>query len=126
MNLEEFRKFRERMNERILEADNLEIRRFFALDSRVYEDGALPARTKELLGLVASLVLRCDDCITYHIIRCVEEGITDEEFFEAFSVGLVVGGSIVIPHLRRAVARLDEIRAAASDAPASDAPARNI
>lgn len=120
MNLEEFRKFRERMNERILEADNLEIRRFFALDSRVYEDGALPARTKELLGLVASLVLRCDDCITYHIIRCVEEGITDEELFEAFSVGLVVGGSIVIPHLRRAVARLDEVRAAASDAPAGN------
>src|SRR5690606_40151749 len=106
MGLNEFRAFRERMNDRLLGADNLDIKRFFALDSRVYEDGALPARTKELLGLVASLVLRCDDCITYHIIRCVEEGITDEEFFEAFSVGLVVGGSIVIPHLRRALARL--------------------
>lgn len=106
------------MNERILEADNLEIRRFFALDSRVYEEGALPVRTKELLGLVASLVLRCDDCITYHIIRCVEEGCTDAELLEACSVGLVVGGSIVIPHLRRAIATLDELRAVA-DAPSA-------
>lgn len=122
MSLEEFRKFRERMNERILEADNLEIKRFFALDSRAYESGALPTRTKELLGLVASLVLRCDDCITYHIIRCAEEGVTDEEFFETFAIGLVVGGSIVIPHLRRAVARLDEIRAASGGTQAS-APA---
>jgi AhpD family alkylhydroperoxidase len=108
--LEEFRTFREKMNERILSAENLEIRRFFALDSRVYEQGALDTRTKELLGLVASLVLRCDDCITYHVVRCLEEGVTDEEAFEAFSVGLVVGGSIVIPHLRRAVATLDQLR----------------
>lgn len=118
MSLQEFRAFRERMNERILASDNLEIRRFFALDSRVYEDGALPTRTKELLGLVASLVLRCDDCISYHIVRCAEEGVTDAEFYEAFSVGLIVGGSIVIPHLRRAVATLDEVRQAAeSDTP---------
>lgn len=110
MDLEEFRKFRERMNDRILEAENLEIRRFFALDGRAYEAGALDTRTKELLGLVASMVLRCDDCITYHLVRCAEEGLSDEELFEAFSVGLVVGGSIVIPHLRRAVDRLDEIR----------------
>jgi AhpD family alkylhydroperoxidase len=115
MSLEEFRRFREKMNERILAADNLDIRRFFALDSRVYEEGALPVKTKELLGLVASLVLRCDDCITYHIIRCAEEGVTDAEFFEAFSVGLVVGGSIVIPHLRRAVATLDEVRTRAAE-----------
>jgi len=114
MDLKEFRSFRERMNERILEAGNLDIKRFFALDSRVYEDGALPTRTKELLGLVASLVLRCDDCITYHILRCVEEGVSDDEFLETFSVGLIVGGSIVIPHLRRAVATLDEVRAAAA------------
>ncbi len=112
--LEEFRQFRERMNERILGQDNLDIRRFFALDSRVYEAGALPAKTKELLGLVSSLVLRCDDCITYHIGRCAEEGVTDEEFFEAFSVGLVVGGSIVIPHLRRAVDTLDQVRRSGS------------
>ena len=107
--LEEFRRFRERMNERILAADNLEIKRFFALDSRAYEGGALDARTKELLGLVASLVLRCDDCITYHMVRCKEEGVSEAEFFETFSVGLVVGGSIVIPHLRRAVDTLDEL-----------------
>ena len=113
-NLEAFRTFRERMNERILGADNLEIRRFFALDSRVYESGALDTLTKELLGLVASLVLRCDDCITYHVIRCAEEGVTDPEMLEAMSVGLIVGGSIVIPHLRRAVARLDEVRAIGS------------
>ncbi len=109
--VEEFRAFRERMNERILSAGNLDLRRFFALDSRVYEAGALPARTKELLGLVASMVLRCDDCITYHIARCIEEGVTEAEMLEAFSVGLVVGGSIVIPHLRRAVATMDELRA---------------
>ncbi len=108
--LEEFHRFRERMNERILGQDNLDIRRFFALDSRVYEPGALPSRTKELLGLVASLVLRCDDCITYHVVRCAEEGVSNDEFFEAFSVGLVVGGSIVIPHLRRAVDTLDQVR----------------
>ena len=107
--LTEFRAFRERMNARILEAGNLEIKRFFALDTRCYEPGALDAKTKELLGLVASLVLRCDDCITYHVIRCKEEGVTDAEFFDTFSVGLVVGGSIVIPHLRRAVDMLDRL-----------------
>lgn len=107
--LEEFRAFRERMNERILEADNLEIKRFFALDGRAYEEGALPTLTKELMGLTASMVLRCDDCIAYHVIRCKEEGATNEQLFEAFSVSLVVGGSIVIPHLRRAVALLDEL-----------------
>jgi AhpD family alkylhydroperoxidase len=111
MGLQEFREFRERMNTRLLEAGNLDVKRFFALDSRVYEDGALPTRTKELLGLVASLVLRCDDCVTYHLVRCAEEGVNDDEMLEALSVGLVVGGSIVIPHLRRAVATLDEIRA---------------
>lgn len=107
--LEEFRRFREAMNERILESDNREIKRFFALDSRAYDEGALPVRTKELLGLVASLVLRCDDCITYHVVRCKEEGVTRAEFLETFNIGLIVGGSIVIPHLRRAVARLDEL-----------------
>lgn len=110
MSIEEFRRFREQMNDRILEAGNLEITRFFALDSRTYEDGSLDSRTKELLGLVASMVLRCDDCITYHLARCVEEGVPDDQLFETFSVGLVVGGSIVIPHLRRAVATLEELR----------------
>lgn len=114
MSLQEFRAFRERMNERILGADNLDIKRFFALDARAYESGALPTRTKELLGLVASLVLRCDDCITYHMIRCLEEEVSEEEIMETLAVGLVVGGSIVIPHLRRAVATMDELRAPGS------------
>lgn len=113
--LEAFREFREQMNERILEAGNLTVNRFFALDQRTYEDGALDVRTKELLGLVASLTLRCDDCVTYHLVRCREEGVTDEELFEAFSVALVVGGSIVIPHLRRAVDRLDDLPADGSE-----------
>lgn len=107
--LEEFRKFREKMNARILASDHLEIKRFFALDTRAYEAGALPVKTKELLGLVASLVLRCDDCVSYHIVRCREEGVSRPEFLDAFNVALVVGGSITIPHLRRAVATLDEV-----------------
>lgn len=98
------------MNERILASGNLQIQRFFNLDTRAYKDGALSTRTKELMGLVASMVLRCDDCVTYHVTRCVEEGITDPEFFEALNVALVVGGSITIPHLRRAVDRLEECR----------------
>ena len=107
-----FRQFRERMNDIILNAGNVTINRFFALDSRAYEAGALGVKTKEMLGLVSSLVLRCDDCITYHVVRCREEGVTDEEMLEVFAVGLVVGGSIVIPHLRRAMARLEELRTA--------------
>ncbi len=107
--LHEFHSFREEMNEKILAEGNLETKRFFGLDSRVYEDGALDRRTKEMLGLVASLVLRCDDCIVYHIIECHELGITRDEFYEIFNVGLVVGGSITIPHMRRAVAALDEL-----------------
>jgi AhpD family alkylhydroperoxidase len=90
--LEEFRKYREKMNHKILEQGNLQIKRFFNLDSQAYEDGALPGKTKELLGLVSSMVLRCDDCITYHIIQCADVGVTDAEFFEAFNIGLVVGG----------------------------------
>jgi AhpD family alkylhydroperoxidase len=107
--LEEFRKFRERMNAEILDENNLVINRFFALDTRTYEAGALDVKTKELLGLVASLVLRCDDCVTYHLVRCAEEGVSRAEIFESLSVGLVVGGSIVIPHLRRAVDRWNEL-----------------
>jgi AhpD family alkylhydroperoxidase len=109
--LADFNDFRARMNDVILGAGNLTISRFFALDSRAYEAGALGAKTKEMLGLVASMVLRCDDCITYHVVRCHEEGVTRDEFLEVFSVGLVVGGSIVIPHLRRAMARLEELQA---------------
>jgi len=98
------------MNKRILSANNLGIKRFFALDSRAYEKGVLPTKTKELLGLVASSVLRCNDCIAYHVIRCVQEEVSDEEFFEALNVALVVGGSITIPHIRRAVDLLDQCR----------------
>jgi AhpD family alkylhydroperoxidase len=101
------------MNDVILGAGNLTINRFFALDHRAYEPGALGTRTKEMLGLVASMVLRCDDCITYHVIRCHEEGVTPEEFLELFGVALVVGGSIVIPHLRRAMERIEELKAKA-------------
>jgi AhpD family alkylhydroperoxidase len=107
--LAEFSEFRTRMNDLIFKAGNLTINRFFALDGRAYEAGALGVKTKEMLGLVSSLVLRCDDCVTYHVLRCREEGVTREEFLEIFSVGLVVGGSIVIPHLRRAMARLEEV-----------------
>jgi AhpD family alkylhydroperoxidase len=98
------------MNARILSAGNLGIKRLFALDSRAYHKGALDVRTKELLGLVASTVLRCNDCIAYHVIRCVQEGVSDGEFFEALNVALVVGGSITIPHIRRAVDVLDQCR----------------
>ena len=106
----EFSQFRQRMNERILGQDNQVVRRFFALDTQTYKAGALDVKTKEMLGLVASLVLRCDDCISYHVAQCAEAGLDDDEFFEVFSVGLVVGGSIVIPHLRRAVDFLDRTR----------------
>ena len=105
--IDDYTAFRQRMNERILGQDNQVIRRFFALDTQTYKAGALDRKTKEMLGLVASLVLRCDDCISYHIAQCVEAGVGEDEFFEVFSVGLVVGGSIVIPHLRRAVDFLD-------------------
>ena len=104
-----FTEFRQRMNERILGQENQVIRRFFALDTQTYKNGALDLKTKELLGLVASMVLRCDDCISYHIAQCKEAGVNRDEFFEAFSVALVVGGSIVIPHLRRGVDFLDQL-----------------
>ena len=107
--LEAFRLYRERMNAEILGEGNLVVNRFFALDGRAYEAGALDVKTKELLGLVASLVLRCDDCVTYHLARCGEEGVSRDEIFETLSIGLVVGGSITIPHLRRAVARWGEV-----------------
>jgi AhpD family alkylhydroperoxidase len=109
--VQEFNDFRSRMNERILGAENRAIKRFFSVDTLTYEQGALDARTKEMLGLVSSMVLRCDDCISYHIQECRKAGVTDAELFDVFSVALVVGGSIVIPHLRRAVAFLDELNA---------------
>ncbi|RCS28725.1 carboxymuconolactone decarboxylase family protein [Rhodanobacter denitrificans] len=117
--LAEFTAFRQRMNERILAEDNQVVRRFFALDTQTYKAGALDVKTKEMLGLVASMVLRCDDCISYHVAQCKDAGVQRDEFFEVFSVGLVVGGSIVIPHLRRAVDLLDQLESGAGNDPAA-------
>jgi AhpD family alkylhydroperoxidase len=108
--LDEFQAYRTRMNERILSMDHLGIKRFFNLDTAAYQDGTLPAKEKELLGLTASMVLRCNDCIDYHILQCVEAGWRDGQLYEAFNVALVVGGSIIIPHLRHAVETLDLCR----------------
>lgn len=108
--IEEFEERREQLNQLVLSQAPLIIKRFFSLDTQTYQEGHLSGKIKELLGLVASLVLRCDDCITYHIIQCVKAGWKDEEIMEALGVGLVVGGSIVIPHLRRAVEILAEAR----------------
>lgn len=107
--IEEFEAFRKKMNERILSQRNKTLNRFFALDKGAYEDGALDRKTKELLGLVASMVLRCDDCIRYHLGTCHELGVTREEVFEVFAIANLVGGSICIPHTRRAVAYWDEL-----------------
>ena len=108
---EEFQRFREDLNEKILARGTTNTKRFFTLDTKVYEgDTALPAKTKELLGLAASMVLRCDDCIAYHVDHAVRSGVSDEELFETFDIALLVGGSIVIPHLRHAVAFLEECR----------------
>lgn len=101
--LAQFRTYRAKMNKVILDADNLFFKRFFNLDTRTYENGALSTQTKEMLGLVASLVLRCDDCVKYHLEKCFEQGINRVQLFEIFSVANLVGGSIVIPHTRRAI-----------------------
>lgn len=108
--IKEFRTYRQRMNERILSADNKVIKRIYSVDTLTYEDGALDKKTKEMLGLVSSLVLRCDDCIKYHLERCFELNVTDDELFEVFAVGNVVGGTIVIPHMRRAVEYWDDLK----------------
>ena len=106
----EFTEYRQKMNEKILAEDNRVIKRMFSLDNLTYrEDGVLNTKSKELMGLVASLVLRCDDCVSYHISQSVTAGASREEIMETMSIGLVVGGSIVIPHLRRAVEFLDEM-----------------
>lgn len=110
----EFNEYRTRMNNRILETDNLNIKRFFALDTTTYQEGVLDVKTKEMLGLVASMVLRCDDCIKYHLGKCREEGVTNEEMDEVFAIANLVGGSIVIPHFRRAVEYWDELNAVGS------------
>lgn len=101
--IEKFNAYRSKMNEKILGSDNKFMKRFFNLDTNAYKDGALDSRTKEMLGLVASMVLRCDDCIAYHLGKCYEEGLNKEEIFEIFSIANLVGGSICIPHTRRAL-----------------------
>jgi AhpD family alkylhydroperoxidase len=105
----EFNEYRSRMNEEILSEDNLVLKRFFNLDTNAYQDGALDKKTKELLGLVASMVLRCDDCIRYHLGKCYELGITRAQVFEVFAIANLVGGSICIPHTRRAVEYWNEL-----------------
>lgn len=101
--IKEFREYRAEMNKRILDKDNLVLKRLFNLDTNTYTDGALPAKTKEMLGLVASMVLRCDDCVKYHLEQCFEQQVTTSEMMEIFAVANIVGGTIVIPHTRRAL-----------------------
>ncbi len=100
---DEFNSYRSLMNDRIMSADNLVLKRLFNLDTNTYQEGALNVKTKEMLGLVASMVLRCDDCIKYHLQKCHENGVSKVEVFEVFAIANIVGGTIVIPHLRRAV-----------------------
>lgn len=101
--VEEFNAYRSKMNDKMMAADNLVLKRLFNLDTNTYEEGALSTQTKEMLGLVASMVLRCDDCIKYHLGKCYEQGVTTAQIFEIFAVANIVGGTIVIPHTRRAV-----------------------
>jgi AhpD family alkylhydroperoxidase len=108
--VKEFNDYRAKMNEKILAADNVVLKRLFNLDTNTYAEGALPVKTKELLGLVASMVLRCDDCIKYHLEKCHENGVNTAEVFEVFAVANIVGGTIVIPHTRRAVEFWEELQ----------------
>ncbi len=107
--IKDFNDYRSRMNDVILSKDNLVLKRFWSLDNQAYAQGALPTKTKELLGLVASMVLRCDDCIKYHLGKSHELGCTTEEIYEVFSIANLVGGSIVIPHTRRAAEYWEEL-----------------
>lgn len=108
--IDEFQKQREALNKLVMTYAGQGTKRFYSLDAQAYRKGALPVKIKELLGLVASFVLRCDDCIKYHIIRCFEEGVSDQELEEALLIGLVVGGTITIPHQRRAMQAWDELK----------------
>jgi len=107
--VDDYNTYRQKMNDKILAADNLVMKRFYNLDTNTYQDGALTSKTKEMLGFVASMVLRCDDCVKYHLQRCHEQGMTNEELFEIFAVANIVGGSIVIPHTRRALEFWEEL-----------------
>jgi len=108
--IEDFQNERDSLNQIVMKYGGQGIKRFYSLDAQVYRAGALPEKTKELLGLVSSLVLKCDDCIKYHLIRCHETGVSAAELEEALAIGLVVGGSITIPHLRRAFQTWDELK----------------
>jgi AhpD family alkylhydroperoxidase len=108
--VQEFNEYRSRMNEKIMAADNKVIKRFFNLDTNAYQEGALDVKTKEMLGLACSMVLRCDDCIKYHLGKCHECGLSDEEIYEVFAIANLIGGSIVIPHFRRAVEYWEELK----------------
>jgi len=101
--VDQFNDYRQKMNEKILDADNLVIKRLFNLDTNTYAAGALDEKTKEMIGLAASMVLRCDDCIKYHVQKCHQLGVSKQEVFEVFAVANIIGGTIVIPHLRKAV-----------------------
>lgn len=107
--IDNFRDYRSKMNERLMATDNLVLKRIFNIDTNAYMDGALNARTKEMLGLVASMVLRCDDCIKYHIEKCYEQGVNSKEMYEIFAIANLVGGTIVIPHTRRALEYWEEM-----------------
>jgi AhpD family alkylhydroperoxidase len=108
---DQFNEYRSRMNDRILSVDNKVVKRIFNVDTNAYTEGALPVKTKELMGLVASLVLRCDDCIKYHLLKCSENNVTEEELFEVLGIATLVGGTIVVPHMRRAVEFWDDLKA---------------
>jgi len=109
--IDEFQKEREKLAELMMVKADINMKRFLNLDTKVYEDGALPARQKEMMGLVASLVLRCDDCINYHLVQCHKVGVSEAEIIEVMDVGLIVGGSITIPHIRRALRSWEELEA---------------
>jgi AhpD family alkylhydroperoxidase len=108
---DQYNEYRSKMNDRILSADNKVIKRIFNVDTNAYTKGALPVKTKELMGLVASMVLRCDDCIKYHLLKCKENNVSEEELFEVMGIATLVGGTIVIPHMRRAVEFWDDLNA---------------
>ena len=108
--VKEFREYRAKMNEKLLNGDNKVIKRFFNIDTNAYMEGALSCKVKEMMGLSASMVLRCDDCVKYHLEKCYEQGVTTEELFEIFAIANLVGGSIVIPHTRRALEYWEELQ----------------
>ena len=107
---DQFKEYRTKMNDRILSVDNKVVKRIFNVDTNAYMAGALPVKTKELMGLVASLVLRCDDCIKYHLLKCKENNVSEEELFEVLGIATLVGGTIVVPHMRRAIEFWDDLK----------------